>query len=225
MGSAEQPITRANLHEALTPRVAWLRRWVGRHLPVRLRPTISVDDILQEVWIAAYRAVDRFRADGPDGFERWLTRIAENKLTSAVRTARRLKRGGNARFVRDTCARHASLTSLFSRLQSPDKTPSRDARGREATHLLLIAMASLSNARRIVVELHYLQGFTYQEVAAHIGRSEAAVNNLLYAARADLRGILGSASRYFSDVRSSDAERAGQSDAACSSAGREGVIP
>jgi DNA-directed RNA polymerase specialized sigma24 family protein len=151
MGSAGQTITQANLHEVLTPRIAWLGQWVERRIPPRMRATVSVDDILQEVWIAAYRTVGNFKPYDPDAVARWLTRIADTKLASVLRAARRLKRGGDLRFVCNAAARRASLAGIFSRLGAAGKTPSRDAHGLEVAHMLLIAIASLNDARRHVV--------------------------------------------------------------------------
>jgi RNA polymerase sigma factor (sigma-70 family) len=212
MGAEVQAIDRSTLHEALVSRIDELRRYVGRKIPRRLRHAISVDDVLQEVWIAAYRTVGSFRPEGPNAVDRWLTTIASSKLIDALKYARRLKRGGRWRWVRDADARLTSLSDLFTRLQSPQKTPSRDVHRIETAQLVMLTLARLNDARRVVILMHYVEGLSQKVIAERTGRTEAAVKDLLFRGRRELRRHLGPAAKYFSDARSSTGDGTDEPD-------------
>lgn len=198
-------LNRRTLHTALLPRVADLRRYVDRRIPRRFSAAVSADDILQEVWIAAYRTVSTFVPQGPGAIDRWLVTIAKSKTVDAIRAARRLKRGGDRRHVRDARKQHSSLTGLFARLQSPQKTPSADFGAAETAHAISIALNSLRADRRRAICLHYIEGRSHRDIACELDKTEAAVNSLLYNGLRELRSLLGEAARYFSDVQQSQA--------------------
>ncbi|GAG06746.1 unnamed protein product, partial [marine sediment metagenome] len=206
------PTSQPVLHEVLIPRIELLRTYVQKKVPRRFRHVISADDVLQEVWIAAQRTVSAFEPRGSNAIDRWLQTIAKSKLIDALRTAQRLKRGGDRCLVRDAKARLTSLSSLFARLQTSQRTPSKEFQTSEAAHTLRILLNMLNAASRTAIELRYVNDLSHAEIAREMGRSEAAVNSLLYRGRRDLRELLGSASRYFSDTRSSEHGPAGKPD-------------
>jgi RNA polymerase sigma-70 factor (ECF subfamily) len=203
MGSA--PLSEATLHEVLLPRIEGLRAHVRRKIPRRFRHVVGVDDVLQNVWIAAYRTVANFRERGPDSIDRWLTTIASTKLVDALRMARRVKRGGDRQLLHDSGARLTSMSGLFARLQSPQRTPSREMHAAEAGHMVLILLNTLKDARRRAIEMRYLEGRSHNEIARELGKSAAAVNSLLFHGLRELRDLLGAAGKYLTDARSSDA--------------------
>jgi RNA polymerase sigma factor (sigma-70 family) len=184
--------------------VSRLRRYVQRKVPSRLSSTISADDILQELWIAAYRTVSAFTPVGPNAIDRWLTTIANSKIVDAVRTARRLKRGGDRRCMHTAQQRVSSFTDLFARIQSPQKTPSSEFGAAESVHAVSIALNCLREDRRRAVQMHYIQGHSLKQIARAMDKSEPAVNSLLYNGLLELRLFLGDAAKYFSDGYSPD---------------------
>lgn len=202
------PVTPATLPAILMRQAPALRRHIEHWIPRRLRRTIATDDVLQEVWIAAYRTVATFVPDGPRATEKWLTRIARAKVTDALRTARRLKRRTDWRCIHDT--RFSSLADFFSQLEGSQTTPSREAHAAQVAQLTMTALAGLSDLRRTVAEMYYVQGLSHKEIAQRTGRTEDAVNNLLFSVRQELRSTLGSASKYFSDARSASADPVAQ---------------
>ncbi|HUU99103.1 MAG TPA: sigma-70 family RNA polymerase sigma factor, partial [Phycisphaerae bacterium] len=54
-------------------------------------------------------------------------------------------------------------------------TPSRVARRQEALSALPMGLSDLSESHRQVIELRFLEGLSVAEVAARLGKSEAAV--------------------------------------------------
>jgi len=197
-------LTLKTLHAALLPRIQELRDYVAKSIPARLRSMISADDILQEVWILAYRALPRFEPRGPHTLDHWLRAIANTRLTEVLRNARRGRRGGDRPVTPEARARLTTFSDLLGRVYSPDKTPSRIAHANEAQHAVLIGIQRLQGARRRAIELYYIKGLSQKEVADQLGRSPAAVNSLLVQARRQLCAFLGDAGKYFTDARSAE---------------------
>lgn len=198
-------LNQKNLHGALIPRIRLLRDYLDQHTPASLRQRLAADDILQEVWVAAYRTVPTFEPTGPDAVERWLISITHAKLVDAVRYARRAKRGGDRRYTREAQSPVTSFSSLFARLRSPDRTPSRDTHLIETAHAMLMALNQLPARQRRAVELQFLHGRSRQEIAVELETSEKAVKELVHRGLQVLREVLGPAAKYFTDASSADA--------------------
>lgn len=198
-----EALTRETLHTVLVPRTNSLREQLDRRIPPSLRGMLAVDDILQEVWIAAYRGVGSFRPHGPDAIDRWLNTIAHSRLVDAVRRARRTKRGGDARYTRAAAA-WSTFTEVLARVPGAERTPSRDAQQTETAHAMLIALEQLDARQRQAVELYFLRGRSRQQVAEELQTSEKAVSALVHRALRLMRGVLGPAVKYFSDARTAD---------------------
>lgn len=210
MGYSATHVEKHELVDAILPRIGSLRRYVTRKVPDRFRASVSPDDILQETWIAAFRSISTFVPDGPDALDRWLTKIATTKLIDAVRTARAVRNGGDRRFVRNAQHRMASFGDLFARIPSRQRTPSSEVGTSEAIHAASVSLHSLSKVRRRVIEMRFVGGLTQEQIAQEMGKSTSAVNGLLYHGLRELRAIMGSASKYFSDMDS--LEEAGTPD-------------
>ncbi len=199
-------LSRDSLHAELLPRVAQLRRYVHRRIPDRLRAAISADDVLQEVWMAAYQAVSSFTPDGPSAIERWLVTITNSKVADAIKAERRMKRGGDRHHIRVARARSKSLADLFMRVQSPQRTPSSEFGTLEAAQAISIALNALGGDRRQAIYMYHIEGRSYREIARELDKTETAVRGLLYHGRRELRSLLGDAAKFFSDVGASVAD-------------------
>ena len=165
---------------------------------------ISPEDILQDVWIAAFAHYSSFNPTKPGALDRWLMGIANHKLIDALKTAGRLKRGGGVQHVLAADSRRRSLCNLFARVASPRRTPSRDVGATEAAHAVQIALSQLSDDRRTAIQLRYLEGQTRVEIARRMQKSEAAVNSLLFNGLREMRRWMGDMAQFFSDARSSE---------------------
>ncbi len=203
-GPVSTGLTRETLHEVLVPRTGFLREYLDRRIPPSLRSMLAVDDLLQEVWIAAYRNVASFRPHGADALERWLVTIAHSRLVDAVRWARRVKRGGDIRYLRLAGNVRTTFTDALSRVPAACRTPSADAQRIETAHAMLIALERLEERQRRAVELYFLRGRSRQQVAEELQTSEKAVSDLVHRSLMLLRGVLGPAVKYFSDARTAD---------------------
>ncbi|MBU0718204.1 MAG: sigma-70 family RNA polymerase sigma factor [Planctomycetes bacterium] len=197
--SVNSAIDEVELKPLLMERAEQLHQRVRRRIPVRLQSTISPDDILQEVWIAAFRGVGSLRNTGPDSVDRWLSKIVQRRLLDAIRDARRIKRGGQDRFEQAGPRQTTSYVDLFTRVAGNQRTPSSEVATREAVHAVQIALGTLPPDYREAITLHHLDGCSCQELAEVMQKSHPAVHSLLYRGLRMLRQHLGTAGRFFSD--------------------------
>jgi RNA polymerase sigma-70 factor, ECF subfamily len=128
----------------------------------------DAEDAVQEGFLHAYRALDRFRPD--QAFGAWLHRIMAN---AALDITRRRK-------VRDASELPETLAS-FSR----DPAEASDLRAR-----LRHALGQLTDRQRSVIILHDIEGFRHGEIGALLGIPEGTARSDLHHARRLLRGLL-----------------------------------
>src|SRR5436189_2270531 len=115
----------------------------------------DVADLVQETFIRAFRAVDRFRNQCP--FRTWLLTIGGNVLKDASRRAKRAK-----------------VVPLHEELRATDGDPHERAVAGEAEGRLLAGLGRLSRMQREVFLLRAQQGLAYEEIAAALGTSPGA---------------------------------------------------
>jgi RNA polymerase sigma-70 factor (ECF subfamily) len=129
----------------------------------------DAEDAVQEGFLHAYKALDRFRPD--QAFGAWLHRIVAN---AALDIARRRK-------VRDA-------DELPESVASPFRDP---AEADELRRRLEGALTQLSDRQRAVIVLHDVEGFKHAEIGAILGIPEGTARSDLHHARAALRRTLG----------------------------------
>lgn len=200
MSDPQMPIARDQLELLLLARALRMRLYVATKVPPRLRPLISIEDVLQEVWIAAFRGIGSFRPGGRDAFDNWLLAITNNKLLDGIKAALATKRGGAAAATGNLDQRRReSLTGLVARMVSREKTPSSNISVREAVDAVQIALSRLPDESRRAIWMHHIEGRSVSEVAVSMNRSESAVAGLIFRGKRRLRRHLGRAARFFSD--------------------------
>ena len=129
----------------------------------------DAEDAVQESFLHAYKALDRFLPD--QAFGAWLHRIVAN---AALDITRRRK-------VRDA-------DELPETVASPFRDP---AEGNELRQRLQDALAKLPERQRSVIVLHDVEGFKHSEIGQLLGIPEGTARSDLHYARSQLRGILG----------------------------------
>ncbi len=128
----------------------------------------DAEDAVQEGFLHAYKALDRFLPDQP--FGAWLYRIMANASLDLVRR----------RKVRDA-------DELPDSVPVPFRDPGESD---ELRRRLTQALTTLSERQRSVIVLHDVQGFTHGEIGAMLGIPEGTARSDLHHARAALRKIL-----------------------------------
>src|SRR6266513_3190363 len=112
----------------------------------------DVDDLVQETFIRAFRAVGKFR--GQCQFRTWLLTIGGNVLKDAGRRAARDK-----------------MVPLDDALRDRDGDPHEQAVAGEAADRLSAALLRLPRMQREVFLLRAQQGLAYEEIAAALETS------------------------------------------------------
>lgn len=130
----------------------------------------AMDDALQEAYIKAYRALDRFRA-GSD-FGTWLYRITYNACIDELRRRKRMP------------VATADPIDPESGRPGPERVVS-------AAETVRGALASLPTDQRVTVVLVDGEGFDHREAAEILGVAPGTVASRLHRARAALRRVLG----------------------------------
>jgi RNA polymerase sigma-70 factor, ECF subfamily len=140
--------------------------------------SLDAEDLTQETFIRAYRAIGRFRQDSL--FRTWLHRIAINVIRSHL--ARRRQRGPQVALEPNPEA-ETTAQEAAAACDDPETALIR----RQAIDL---ALATLSIEARLVVTLRDLQGLEYQEIATITGVPIGTVESRLFRARRRLRPLL-----------------------------------
>ena len=175
-GDADLADVRAAQHDRAAF-AALYRRYVGRiygYCFYLLGDHHDAEDATERTFLAALGAIDGFRDDGAS-FRAWLFRIAHNELANSLR--QRLRR------------RTTALEDGPEPIDDAD--PARLVGAAEEAGLLRAAVARLSNDRRQVVVLRFVDGLSAREIGVVLGRSEGAVRVLQHRALRDLAAILG----------------------------------
>ncbi len=129
--------------------------------------TTDATELLQDVFIRAWRRLDTFRGDS--AFSSWLHRLAVNTLLENARTDRR---------------RTARVLPMEDTTRLPGAAR---AGGIELRMDMEKAIASLPKGARIAFVLHDVEGYQHQEIAAQLGVSVGTVKAQLHRARRLLR--------------------------------------
>lgn len=183
---------RAALTILLTRVHADLSRRLTRRMPADIRGSLDADDVLQQAFIAVFREISRFEDRGDDSFERWVATIAIRTLRNEIKARRTLKRGGGRYAIAASGNPDESMVALFDMVAAPGRTPSRSIVRHEAIASVQRALDSLPPDYREAVIGVYIDGKSVAEVAAQMGRTERAIHNLCFKAKARLCETLGS---------------------------------
>jgi RNA polymerase sigma-70 factor (ECF subfamily) len=135
---------------------------------------VEQDDLVQEIWLALWRALPALRSDG--SLKTYLARIAHNVAVSHVR--------------RRVGSRRNGTVDLSDALVEPGPGPEETAARALAQERLLQAVRALPLALRQPMVLH-LEELDNAEIAEALGLSKANVAVRLTRARAALASALG----------------------------------
>jgi RNA polymerase sigma-70 factor (ECF subfamily) len=133
----------------------------------------DAEDATERTFLAALGAIERYSDTGAT-FRSWLFRIAHNQLANALR------------------ARSRQRTNPLDGVPEPvaPDDPGRLAGLAEDARRLRAAVALLSEDRRQVVILRFVDGLSAREIGAVLGRSEGAVRVLQHRALRELAVLL-----------------------------------
>jgi RNA polymerase sigma-70 factor (ECF subfamily) len=117
--------------------------------------------VVSETFVAAIRTIDRFDPER-GAFYSWLVGIAKNKRNDFLRKKKRDETASN-------------------------RPPVEESTPPPEIDRLRQALLELDDEERLVLEWKYLEGQTVRDIAQRLGRTEKAIEALLYRARGRCR--------------------------------------
>jgi len=156
------------------------RRQVAGNLYRVLGDRTDLDDLVQEVFVIAFRGLVRFRGDAR--LSTWIYRICVNVALGRIRTR---KRRPNAVGVADLDSAAAD-PSLVERPETPDRSLER-RRDQESVYR---ALESLAPKKRMVLYLHEIEGLDLKEIAYLVDSNPVTVRTRLFYARREFYKVI-----------------------------------
>ncbi len=151
-----------------------IQRLIGR----MVRDVDLVEDIAQDTFLRAYRALHQFRGDAQ--FYTWLYRIAVNTAKKALMELK------NDRVISESTFRGGGdedETSTPENEPSTDETPESILAAKEIGAVVNTAMAALPDDLRQAVTLREIEGLSYDEIAAVMNCPIGTVRSRIFRAR------------------------------------------
>jgi len=161
------------------------KRYQSRIIALALRYTRTredAEDIVQQTFQKVFVYLHKFQ--GKSSFSTWLTRIAINEALMFLR------RGRAAREISIDDTRSEDASSRELEVLDSIPNPEMSYLQHEKVHILFSAMAQLSPALRITMELKELRELSGSDTARHLGVSLNAVKARVFHGRTKLRQIL-----------------------------------
>ena len=151
-----------------------IQRLVGR----MVRDVDLVEDIAQETFIRAYRALHQFRGDAQ--FYTWLYRIAVN---TAKKSLMDMKRNP---VITESALRSGAdedETSVMENELTSEETPETVLAAKEIAAAVNVAMEALPEDLRQAVTLREIEGLSYEDIAEVMGCPIGTVRSRIFRAR------------------------------------------
>jgi RNA polymerase sigma-70 factor (ECF subfamily) len=150
-----------------------IQRLIGR----MVRDVDLVEDIAQETFIRAYRALGQFRGDAQ--FYTWLYRIAVN---TAKKFLMDLKRNPTVSENFFKSVDDDETSPVENELTSPE-TPEAVLASKEIAQMVNSAMDALPEELRQAITLREIEGLTYEEIADAMSCPIGTVRSRIFRAR------------------------------------------
>ncbi|MBN1418659.1 MAG: sigma-70 family RNA polymerase sigma factor [Planctomycetes bacterium] len=169
---------------------------IGARLRTPLRERLEPDDIKQEILMRAFRSLSTFMWTDEGSFMRWIAGIAEHVI---LREQERF--------------RIRKFLPFEGEIAVEDVSPSRRMRREERFERLEAAIARLSPDHREVILLARIERIPGKEIARRMGRTPAAVAQLLARALKKLRKEFGDTASLGLPPRNIETGREGDGEA------------
>jgi RNA polymerase sigma-70 factor (ECF subfamily) len=163
------------------------QRKLGRLLSRMVRDPAEVEDVTQEAFIKAYRALPAFRGDS--AFYTWLYRIAINTAKNYL-VAMGRRAPTTTEFDHEDAENFEEAEALRD-----SSTPEGEMHGKQIAATVNRAMEALPDDLRTAITLREIEGLSYEEIANLMNCPIGTVRSRIFRAReaiaAELRPLLG----------------------------------
>jgi RNA polymerase sigma-70 factor, ECF subfamily len=173
--------------EALSRALEQYRRRLAVLIHFKLAPRdfSETEDVVQETFLRALRALDRFEYRSPGSLLRWLSSIADHVIIDRGRY--RARRDGEEERLR-------SDSNPLGPEPADTRTPSRLFAQQEAVERLLARLAALPEHYREAILMAKVEGLTTAEMAERLGKTREEVAQLVFRAVQRFRAVCEAAS-------------------------------
>ena len=161
---------------ALEALIRRYQAYVFRLCCLVMRHEQDAEDMTQETFLRACRALPRYQSREGSSFEAWLYRIAVNCCRSRMR--------------RKWYQMLPWPEPAPQIMAEPDEQPERRLEQNEWRAEIMDAISSLGDKHRMVVILRYYAGMSNEEIAEALGLPSGTVRSRLFTARERLRQVL-----------------------------------
>lgn len=165
-----------------------LRARLIRQMDPVMRSKIEPEDILQQVYLEAFRAIGQFDYQGKDSFLRWMFTILDRKLIDEHRALRAERRDVRREVSAGPSAgKQTTYVDLMARVMTGGSSPSQVVRKNESLVALSLCVASLPEHYREVIRMRFMEGRPVADVAEVLGRSIGSIHMICHRALRQLR--------------------------------------
>ena len=165
-------------HRAYELLVIKYQRRIERLIGRMVRDVDLVQDIAQETFLRAWRALHQFRGDAQ--FYTWLYRIAVN---TAKKSLMELKRNPVVTEAALYSSDEDDETSRHGNELTSESTPETELAAREIAAAVNAAMEALPEDLRQAVTLREIEGLSYEEIAEAMNCPIGTVRSRIFRAR------------------------------------------
>jgi RNA polymerase sigma-70 factor (ECF subfamily) len=148
---------RAALDSLVARYLPRLQRWASGRLPRWARDLADTQDLVQETLVQTFQRIEKFDSRGEGALQAYLRQAILNRIRDELRRAKR----------------RPPKTELDSEAEANGRSPLEEAIGQEAIERYEQALARLRPGDREVVVARIELGYTYQEIAALLGKPTA----------------------------------------------------
>jgi len=145
---------------------------IYRHIYYRVGSPGDAEDLTQQVFINAWRAIGRFRKKSSP-FAAWLMTISRNLLTDFYRARKD----------------NISLDGDYDKV-SDEPDPAQITETESERRELMQVIARLPEDHRRVIILRFIEDYSFSEIAAALRKSEGAVRVVLHRALKKMRVMM-----------------------------------
>jgi len=135
----------------------------------------DAEDITQEVFVRAWRSIDKYKVSGAP-FIAWLITIARNLVNGHYRSAKK-------------------FVPLDDMDPAGDSNPQREAEVNYTRDYVREAVLKLKGDKQAVIQMRFISEMSYEEVAKAMNKTEGTVRVLQYRALKELKEIMGKSNR------------------------------
>jgi RNA polymerase sigma-70 factor (ECF subfamily) len=150
-----------------------IQRLIGR----MVRDVDLVEDIAQETFIRAYRALAQFRGDAQ--FYTWLYRIAVNTAKKALMDLKRNPTVSENSFKSDDDDETSPVENELTSSETPDAVLA----SKEIAQIINTALEALPEELRQAITLREIEGLSYEEISEAMNCPIGTVRSRIFRAR------------------------------------------